>query len=1194
MVLRTAHRGSNAGNQFWGCTRYPNCRGTRNADGAHIPIATVSQAFELPRSYSAEARLPGYQAAFLQCAAVPAAIANELVLQETSAEAIRGFSQWRLDYPLGIGPFGEPSEEQRNLLALAEELLCRGRTPLQFAAIEDRLHSLLADGIEWSPSAIEAASTPTIQFRATSFGSEEERLLAEALLTSSPFINGGWSLIPQGAVAPLTDRPNDRTLRRADLVAVHAKAGAVVFEVDGEHHATKTTADATRDQALARAGVPVVRILARDVRESLEDATAECLACLESTTDSAAEDETSRSLRLSKWLHQLQVCTVKGLLLGWLPAEGPGRVAAYIPSELAPVASGAEISRLVALSMESVSALLRNLWQLYGVAMPPTLEPSLPRPAHLSIAPADGSCDGPRTTSGVFYVSDVNLPFDFAFEPTPVSPLTCLAPNEKAGFWFLDYLFRKNGFREGQWKVLERSLRGEDSIVLLPTGAGKSIAFQLAALLRPGVALVIDPIVSLIDDQLENLATYGIDRAVGISSQLDVDSKRGAVTLWASGHYRFCYSAPERLQSREFREALRALTVQTPISLVVVDEAHCVSEWGHDFRPAYLNLGKTAREYGAYRGVAPPLCALTGTASRIVLKDVQRELAIEDFDALVTPTSFDRKELDFLLVACHSSEKESRVQGVLRSLPRKHGRQMDTFFQPTDHDSCGGLVFCPHVRGSFGTEAYLKLLTDSVSAKAATYSGGAPTEAQARSWDIAKRRTARAFKSNRLSALACTKAFGMGIDKPNIRYTVHIQLPPSIEAFYQEAGRAGRDGQTATCALVISDDNPARTRRLLSPDTTADALGQAISALPREEADDVSRTLYFHTNSFRGVASDVEDIKRLTSDIGALGSARNVELSWDTPDWRQFKTEDAKLRLERAAHRLVLVGAIHSYTVNWSAKQIEAQLSGSDCEQSLQSYCRYVSGYSTKLAQVERARLAPLLARPLAEATLGLAERLVGFIYENVEQARRRALTTMYEAAADGLTSPARFRHRILTYLQQTEWDERLDTLRNSEMAGLSELPSLIDDVVSPREAMTLRGAVDRALQSYPDIPGLLLARAIAEGLVPDGTDSVIEDNLRSAIAFAQSKYAVSVDGLVLALSSILDSVANSRPALAIRLSWLIVGEQQDDRTFLRQLVARFAPEHALPAATALSRLLTLTASRTSLVSQGAQTNGIS
>ena len=179
-----------------------------------------------------------------------------------------------------------------------------------------------------------------------------------------------------------------------------------------------------------------------------------------------------------------------------------------------------------------------------------------------------------------------------------------MKPKEEDLQYFLEYIFRKPSFWEGQYDGIIRILQNKDALLLLPTGAGKSLVYQLASLLLPGRTVVVDPIISLMEDQIDNLAMMGIDRCIAITSQIGNPQDRTRVLqLFGQGEYIFAFVSPERFQIDEFRESLRTLTVHTPIAMIVIDEAHCVSEWGHDFRTAYLNIGKTSREYCKPRSI---------------------------------------------------------------------------------------------------------------------------------------------------------------------------------------------------------------------------------------------------------------------------------------------------------------------------------------------------------------------------------------------------------------------------------------------------------------------------------------------------------------------------------------------------------------------------------------------------------------
>ena len=372
----------------------------------------------------------------------------------------------------------------------------------------------------------------------------------------------------------------------------------------------------------------------------------------------------------------------------------------------------------------------------------------------------------------------------------------------------------------------------------------------------------------------------GIDRSIGITSGIGSRNEREQILdAFASGNYLFCYVAPERFQTQPFRERLRTLTVASPVSLIAVDEAHCVSEWGHDFRTSYLNLGRVAREYCSFGGTAPPLVALMGTASKIVLKDVQRELGITDIEAIITPSSFDRPELHFSILKCRSSLKSSLVLGFLNRMPFDFGMSRGSFFQPAEDHTASGLVFCPFVNSEYGVVDIAKGLSKALGIPVTFYSGGAPRGFEAGQWNEVRQANAARFRRNQDPLMVCTKAYGMGIDKPNVRYTVHLDLPESIESFYQEAGRAGRDKQRAECAIVVSNDHPSRSERLLNPNTSLEEIARGTKNIPWQERDDVVRALWFHVQAFKGEAIELDDIQRTMN-------AWNRSISGELCTWR--------------------------------------------------------------------------------------------------------------------------------------------------------------------------------------------------------------------------------------------------------------------------------------------------------------------
>ena len=381
---------------------------------------------------------------------------------------------------------------------------------------------------------------------------------------------------------------------------------------------------------------------------------------------------------------------------------------------------------------------------------------------------------------------------DDLFEPAMRSDLDPADPQdmESALTEVLQAVFAKQSFREGQLEALVEVMCGRDCAVLLPTGGGKSLIYQMAGICKPGRTIVIDPLIALIEDQQRGLAEHGIDKVVGFSSfqvaHGRLDALLRQVTL---GDALFIFVAPERFQQRRFRDSIKALTQRTPINLAVIDEAHCVSEWGHQFRTSYLTLGKVLREVckDVY-GVSPPLLALTGTASRAVLKDVLTQLAIstESERSIVRPASFNRPELAMATRQCSPEDAPAVLTGNLGALPSQFGVPPSEFFRPQAERTFSGLIFCPHVNGQYGIVELQRVSAGVVGFQPAIYSGErVPRERGksiygSREWEQRKREFAESFKSNRIPLMVSTNAFGMGIDKPNIRYVLHYGMPGSI------------------------------------------------------------------------------------------------------------------------------------------------------------------------------------------------------------------------------------------------------------------------------------------------------------------------------------------------------------------------------------------------------------------------------
>ena len=343
-----------------------------------------------------------------------------------------------------------------------------------------------------------------------------------------------------------------------------------------------------------------------------------------------------------------------------------------------------------------------------------------------------------------------------------------MTPNE-----ILKQYFGYDSFRPGQLEMINAVLECRDALAVMPTGAGKSICYQVPALILPGLTVVISPLISLMQDQVKALNEAGI-RAAYINSALTEGQISRVLALAAEGTYRLLYVAPERLGSPAFR----AFSVNTRISMVTVDEAHCISQWGQDFRPSYLKITDYIRQLPE----RPVIAAFTATATPRVQEDICQALALQA--PLVQRAGFDRPNLDFQVET--PSRKDAFVLNYLE-----------------DHAGQSGIIYCSTRKNV--DALFEKLFKQGISV--ARYHAGMET--------LERRQSQEDFVYDRVQIIIATNAFGMGIDKSNVRFVLHYNMPQSMENYYQEAGRAGRDGEPAECILLYSAQDVITCRMLL-------------------------------------------------------------------------------------------------------------------------------------------------------------------------------------------------------------------------------------------------------------------------------------------------------------------------------------------------------------------------------------------
>ena len=560
--------------------------------------------------------------------------------------------------------------------------------------------------------------------------------------------------------------------------------------------------------------------------------------------------------------------------------------------------------------------------------------------------------------------------------------------------YFLREIFRKPSFRPGQLPILSHSLSDKTTIGLLPTGGGKSLTYQLSGMLQPGVTIVVDPLVSLMVDQVRGLRGIRIDSCDCVNSGMDVREKNKKLNLLQNGSLQFMLLSPERFMMENFRESLVAMSEKNNVyfSYGVIDEVHCVSEWGHDFRTSYLHLGRNMIDFMHTKSKRPlSIIGLTATASFDVLADVERELTLGgrlsiDSETIVRPENDTRPELTYRIIEVQSDFDKIRdrynplllgvvsdreLQAVVAESKRKvmynllkeipsdidsinnkdefvechiQGYSADDFYIQDSNDRYpnGGIVFCPHAHGQFGVEDSVWGNNPGVSTGLIAETGGMLRVGTFIGGDNPSG-DMKSFNQNEKNVMVATKAFGMGIDKPNIRFTIHINPCSSIEGYVQEAGRGGRDRKHAISYVLydstefihlttdkINDirwhmgvaDDPIwlenfRNKFILWSDfhSLCNSVGcpqenyEKLSGIIRQcgfvENVDKNICLWFHNNSFRGLYKEKVILSEMTDRILNVKATLTTKIQGELRD--ACGNEDLALVVNQRKNAITIV-----------------------------------------------------------------------------------------------------------------------------------------------------------------------------------------------------------------------------------------------------------------------------------------------
>jgi len=871
----------------------------------------------------------------------------------------------------------------------------------------------------------------------------------------------------------------------------------LVIEIDdASHEGTQQISDAQRDQVLRGSGWEVRRLLVNAKGEWKSEArrlSDELRRVISEEILQAAKDIRSLPHQDAKGLAELVLLPIVEAQLTvaiarWLFANSTAQVRIANPQRLnlEPVLS-------------SISECLESLEVLYG--LPHFGRPSLVKceeegdirffafpslKAYEQLALGRSVVVAPTVA---FSEYEDALFMDAL--PRPLSVEIRGNETRDALTYFLQNLFRKVDFREGQVAILRKSLSFKAVVGLLPAAAGKSLCYQMASLLQPGFTIVVQPLRSLMWDQQDNLHAMGIHRSIAIMShgevtgEEEVHLKEEGYRAIAQGFQFFVFVSPERFQIPEFREQVKTFVVNQPIPYCVVDEAHCVSEWGHDFRPAYLNLGRLVPVLCEHRGQRPTIIGLTATASQNVLADILRELNISDPDAPVIPESFDRSELEFEVRKVRVDERFPTfirlLQTILRSRPGQPLREV-----------VSGLIFSYFVNERYiGVVRLLRELKRGLPQLAnavGIYTGAKPYwfEGSEQQWESEKITLQRRFKRNEVPIVACTHSFGMGIDKPEIRFTIHTMLPRSLEEFYQQAGRAGRDGARSRCIIIFADDQPSLADEALDPvRTPIEKTSELVREVSREQQSDALRNTWFLRNSFLGKETDKAIVDYVWHFLfqhlpARKGDRAKVEVSFnflpdDLIEEGRADQERKQQALEKAVYRLMVVGAVDDYQKDWGKGKFIISVVQHSLEELGERFVEYLRRYVT---EGEVTHYLPAQLPPTYEGQVRLyAQRVVDFVYDRIESRRRQAMREMLETARDATRLGIdRFREQLRAYLEESEFSlpvKDLSPVLPEEWFALLDKAEGVDGLTK------LFGACRRQLEESPEHPGLLMLRGV-------------------------------------------------------------------------------------------------------------------
>jgi ATP-dependent DNA helicase RecQ len=736
--------------------------------------------------------------------------------------------------------------------------------------------------------------------------------------------------------------------------------------------------------------------------------------------------------------------------------------------------------------------------------------------------------------------------------------------------FFLQNIFGKQKFREGQFPIIANVLNRNDTIGLLPTGGGKSLCYQLPCLLQPSINFVVCPIKSLMYDQNENLKNMLVTNIAFITSDLEAAERNKVESDYEYGKYLFVFISPEKFQIPSFREIIQSILSRHSIAYAVIDEVHCLSEWGHDFRTSYLNLAKTIDNLSPKdeNGEGQiKFIGLTATASVNVLKDIKIEfsrqkdkLADENIKSLL---DYSRKELVFDIV--DSPNKLEKLDEILEEL-------VDTE-NLTETNDKSALIFTPNVNGAYGCYYISNHINTIYQNKSSFYSGQIPTRPIYNNYGTRtgsqpamsneqfkehKINVQKAFKNDHIPILVATKAFGMGIDKNNIHYTIHYGLPSSVEALYQEAGRAGRwdKGDTinknkkAKCFVLYTPEslNNNRIDRLFQVDTTFQEM-KTISEEAGWNGKDVFKQIFLFIQGQK----DINENYILILDTIKFYFKKNstVQIFWhDAYNKLGINNET----LQQIIYRLSLLGIVSDWTTNF-INNYEVDFVSIDNEHVINNITKYINKYEPDKSV--RTEIEKIDKPSVLEKSIWY---LLNWIFENIAYNRKQSLKTLVDWSNEFQDSES-FKKRIDNYFKFTESTfilQHISENPNDYKSWFNAFTLVVRDNLDPNKInetiylpgienikerdsrfQTLRDSTSRFLESYQNNNGLNIISGLTRLFLNDYDDPDGRQRFESAISNIKTTFNTEIQEFIiqeiLKIGAYLNVV--NREALSISIS---------------------------------------------------------